>query len=265
IEAPAGAAPVRIDDVALASSAAPDGDGDHIPDALDHCPQDAAHANVLATAPAQVTVTTCRPGPASVKLPLPSLTATCTGAQPTIAGEVMASGSSPLAVPLAISGGVAQLPPGSYAIRWEVRLPDGRIAATLAQQVLVTLAESTTCCAPGQKILKGTANQDSLVGASATATCVLALGGGDFVVTSTKNDLLMGGPGDDALNGGGGQDEIIGGDGGDAINGGSGGTLVAFGGEGADNITATTVASAKLWGGPGDDKLTGSPGADILV
>jgi Ca2+-binding RTX toxin-like protein len=151
-------------------------------------------------------------------------------------------------------------------VRWEVKLPDGRLAATLAQEVLVNVGESTQCCVSGQQVITGTVNQDPITPTTVKPYCVFAKQGGDFVVTPSKNDLLFGGPGADNLNAGAGQDEVQGGDDDDFITGGSsGGRLVAYGGNGGDSIDASGAASARLVGGPGEDNITGSPGADTIV
>lgn len=132
---------------------------------------------------------------------------------------------------------------------------------------------------PGDYLLRGTADDDSIMGNALPNTIRLADGndvadgaagddnigagnGADDVRGGLGDDTLSGGDGDDLLYGDDGDDKIFGERGNDVLRGGEGDDRMS-GGSGADEVYGD-AGNDRLRGGPGEDKIYGGPGDDEI-
>lgn len=124
IEVPSTASgSVLIDDIAIASSQAPDGDGDGIPDGLDTCATTTPALTIT-----HADVTNCGAIDASAEVVLPMPVANCAVAS--MAGHVISSTNPALTVPRVVSGDRVVLPIGNYVVRWTATNGAGNVVTT---------------------------------------------------------------------------------------------------------------------------------------
>ena len=202
--------------------AAPDSDGDGLPDAGDACPfQAAATANGC---PAPVNPFPTPPNP----LPTPPPPGVTTG---TPGADVFV--------------GVAGASNVFGAGAGDDRLTGGPLADLL-------------CGEAGNDQIDGLAGADQLYGDFCPGAKLAALAGA--AQAGQGNDVLRGGAGSDRLVGGGGNDRLTGGAGGDRMDGGAGRDRLS-GGAGNDRLTGG-AGNDTLTGGAGTNRYSGGAGND---
>ena len=123
----------------------------------------------------------------------------------------------------------------------------------------------------GKLVYNGTANADTLTGASGVTNRINGLDGNDTINGDDKDDVLNGDAGNDSLSGNNGNDMLTGGAGNDTVNGGYGSDTYAFNlGDGADTISDYdyNANSDKLQFGAGitaDAIQLGRNGSDLIL
>ena len=122
---------------------------------------------------------------------------------------------------------------------------------------LTMTAAPTFTVATGTVRVVGSGNNDTLLGAAASASTVEGGAGRDTITTGTAADSISGGTGNDTITAGGGNDIVDAGDGDDSVTM-AAGTVNVSGGAGNDTIAmaATLTASDTVNGGDGTDTLS---------
>jgi RTX calcium-binding nonapeptide repeat (4 copies) len=115
----------------------------------------------------------------------------------------------------------------------------------------------TFSVATGTVSLKGSANNDTLLGAAASASTIDGGAGRDSLVGGSAADNISGGAGNDTITAGGGNDVVDAGEGNDAVTM-TTGTVNVTGGAGNDTIdmAATLTQNDTVAGGDGTDTLS---------
>lgn len=200
-------------------------------------------------------------------VPVPALPTLCPLSDEAFVSGVVTSPTGDFSV---VSAGT-RLEPGEYTVKWSLATPTDSAFGTshpsitdeVEQTLLIQESRSPSMCCPPDLAVDELTSSGDIHTYGATAVCVLALQGNDYIICGSAPAVVLGHAGSDTVNGGSGADRLFGGTGDDAVNGGAGNDIIY--GDDGDDVLAGDGDNDMIRGGPGADELLGGAGADVLV